>query len=130
MSKLESTLALAIDLFNQQAFFECHEVLEDLWRPLPPSPEKTFLQGLLQVGVGYYHWQNGNYTGTKNKLEAGLDKLKATIQASNYPCPVPLALLIAAVQADLNRVLTQTDRMLPPYPANAIPQLERLSNQT
>ena len=41
----------AIDLFNHQQFFECHEVLEDLWRPLPEGSEKLFLQGLIQIAV-------------------------------------------------------------------------------
>lgn len=40
------------------------------------GPDKTFLQGLLQVGVGFYHLQNRNYTGAKNLLTAGLEKLR------------------------------------------------------
>lgn len=128
MSNPESTLPLAIELFNRQAFFECHEVLEDLWRPLPPGPEKTLLQGLLQVGVGYYHWQRNNRTGTKNKLEAGLEKLKTLSQTPDYVCPILLPPVIAIAQADLNRVFEQVDQTLPPYPATSLPQLERVLN--
>lgn len=124
MSPSEPTLAVAINLFNRQDFFECHEVLEDLWHPLPPSPEKTFLQGLLQVGVGYYHWQKNNYTGTKNKLTSGLEKLTSVIQDSSYQCPIDLLRLISSAQGDLNRVVEQEDRILPPYPAATIPKLE------
>lgn len=124
MNSSEPTLALAIDLFNRQAFFECHEVLEDLWRPLPPSPHKTFLQGLLQVGVGYHHWQKSNYTGAKNKLASGLEKLDSVIKAPNYQCPIDLLPLIASTEADLNRVVEQENRILPPYPADTISKLE------
>lgn len=124
MRPSEPTLALAIDLFNRQAFFECHEVLEDLWRPLPPSPHKTFLQGLLQVGVGYHHWQKSNYTGAKNKLTSGLEKLSSVIKDSHYQCPTDLLPLIASAQADLNRIVEQEDRILPSYPASTISKLE------
>ncbi len=65
--------------FNARQFFDCHETIEDdLWRPMAEGPDKTFLQGLLQVGVGFYHLQNGNYTGAKNLLAAGLGKLRTT----------------------------------------------------
>ncbi|MBY0404526.1 MAG: DUF309 domain-containing protein, partial [Cyanobacteria bacterium] len=64
-----------VALFNQEEFFECHEVLEDLWRPLPPGGERELVQGILQVGVGFYHLQKGNERGAKNVLGMGLTRL-------------------------------------------------------
>jgi predicted metal-dependent hydrolase len=72
------SVAEAVRLLNRQAFFECHEVLEDLWRPLPPGPEKRFLQGVIQVDVGFHHLVNGNEAGAKSLLRSGLDKLTDT----------------------------------------------------
>lgn len=117
-------LSEAIDLFNRQAFFECHEVLEDLWRPLSPDPEKTCLQGLLQVGVGFYHWQRGNAVGARNKLQSGLEKLEAVAQQAQYQPPFSMAQVIPSSRVLLNRLLEQEgDGSLPPYPESEIPKL-------
>jgi hypothetical protein len=108
----------AVALFNQGEFFECHEVLEDLWRPLPPSTEKTFLQGLLQVGVGFHHWRNGNLTGAKNLLEAGCEKLATVLQDNAFPAPFPIAPLLTVSQERLQQVRAE-------YPAsNEFPQIQ------
>lgn len=117
MTSATPTIAEAIDLFNRQAFFECHEVLEDLWRPLPPGPEKMFLQGLLQVGVGYYHWQRGNFTGARNKLSSGLEKLETVASQKGYAAPVTLLPLIQQVQTALHSPIEQGADNMPPCPA-------------
>ncbi len=117
-------LSEAIDLFNRQAFFECHEVLEDLWRPLPPGPEKTYLQGLLQVGVGFYHWQRGNAVGARNKLQSGLEKLEAVAQQVQYQPPYSMTQIIPSSRVLLNRLLEQESGSLPPYPESEIPKLD------
>jgi predicted metal-dependent hydrolase len=118
------TIEAAINLFNRQAFFECHEVLEELWKPLPPGPEKTFLQGLLQVGVGFYHWQRGNPVGARNKLLSGLEKLEVVAAQTQYKPPVPLKALIFDSQLLLNRLLEQHGDSLPDFPVELIPKLE------
>ncbi len=60
-------LAAGIALFNQGAFFEAHEALEDVWRAAP-QPEKKFLQGLIQVAVALHHHGNGNLAGARSVL--------------------------------------------------------------
>jgi len=70
-------LQKAVSDFNETAFFECHEVLEELWRPMSPEqPLRTFMQGWIQVAVGFHHWQQNNAVGACNLLQAGLSKLK------------------------------------------------------
>lgn len=66
--------AQGIELFNQQAFFECHEVLEDLWRPMR-GPRRLFLQGVIHLAVGFYHHQQANPIGAERQLRKGLKKL-------------------------------------------------------
>jgi predicted metal-dependent hydrolase len=66
--------AHGIDLFNRSAFFECHEVLEDLWRPAR-GPRRLFLQGVIHLAVGLYHHQQRNRTGAERQLRKGLKKL-------------------------------------------------------
>jgi len=56
-----------IRLFNRAAFFEAHEVLEDVWRA-SPEPEKKFYQGLIQIAVGLHHYGTGNLVGARSLL--------------------------------------------------------------
>jgi uncharacterized protein len=59
--------------FNEaRDYFECHEVMEELWLEEGRSP---LYQGLLQVAVGLYHHANGNVSGSIKLFSAGLDKL-------------------------------------------------------
>jgi hypothetical protein len=67
-----------IRLFNSGAYFEAHEVLEDVWRAAP-VPEKTFLQGLIQVAVGLHHHSKGNFVGARSLLS------RAARNLSGYP---------------------------------------------
>jgi uncharacterized protein len=64
-----------VALFNARKYFEAHEVWEELWL-VEPEPEKTFLQGLIQVAAACLHDSRGNISGTQSLLAAGLAKLK------------------------------------------------------
>lgn len=121
MEPADISIEAAIALFNRHAFFECHEVLEDLWRPLPPGPQKQFLQGLLQVGVGYYHWQRGNYTGAKNKLQSGIEKLAQVARQAEYSPPVDVSFVLA--KAEQAQALLLSSSKLPTLPLALIPRL-------
>jgi len=68
--------AHGIALFNSRHFFEAHEAWEEIWLRTQP-PEKTFLQGLIQVTAAFHHHSRNNLRGTKSLLRAGLDKLDA-----------------------------------------------------
>ena len=56
-------LKLGIGCFNRQEFFDCHEVLEEVWLAEPPE-EKPFYQGLIQVAAAFHHYQRGNRRGS------------------------------------------------------------------
>lgn len=49
-------------LFNEQEFFEAHEVWEDLWAE-SHGDTRRFYQGLIQAAVGLCHFANGNLRG-------------------------------------------------------------------
>ncbi|MCD9025615.1 DUF309 domain-containing protein [Cohnella sp. NL03-T5] len=53
-------------------YFECHEVMEELWLEEGRNP---LLQGLLQAAVGLHHWDNGNRSGAVKLMTAALSKL-------------------------------------------------------
>jgi uncharacterized protein len=67
--------ARGIELFNTRYFFEAHEAWEEIWLHTEP-PEKTFLQGLIQVTAAFHHHSRENLRGTKSLLCAGLLKLE------------------------------------------------------
>jgi len=64
-----------IEEFNRGEFFECHEYLEEAWMQ-EPGKVRFLYQGILQVGVGFYHQQNGNWRGATGLLRNGTVRLK------------------------------------------------------
>jgi uncharacterized protein len=61
--------------FNRGEFYECHEYLEEAWMQ-EPRRIRFLYQGILQVGVGFYHQQNGNWRGATGLLRNGTTRLK------------------------------------------------------
>ena len=65
-----------IEEFNKGEFYECHEYLEEAWMQ-EPKRVRFLYQGILQVGVGFYHLGNGNWRGATSLLRKGTIRLKA-----------------------------------------------------
>jgi len=65
----------AIEEFNGGRYFECHDTLEALW-VLASGEERRFLQGLIQVSVGFYHFFNANPSGALSQWGKGTGKLR------------------------------------------------------
>jgi uncharacterized protein len=68
-------LVHGIEQFNAGEFFEQHETLELLWRDTR-TPVRGLYHGILQVGVGFHHWRNGNFHGASTLLEEGIERLR------------------------------------------------------
>ena len=64
-----------IRLFNEGQFFECHEVLEDLWIE-DRSEYRELIQGLIKVAVAFYHVKEDNVKGAVKVLSNGLQQLE------------------------------------------------------
>jgi uncharacterized protein len=64
-----------IILFNSGEFFKAHEVWEEIWMAAF-EPEKTFLQGLIQLAAAFHHYSRGNRNGAQSLATAALDKLE------------------------------------------------------
>ena len=43
--------------FNEQLYFEAHEVLEDIWLPIRGEAQANFYKGLIQMAGGFVHLQ-------------------------------------------------------------------------
>ena len=63
-------------LFNEEDFFESHEVLEELWSDTHDERRK-FYQGLIQVAVGLLHFGNGNLGGARKLYGSSRKYLEA-----------------------------------------------------
>ncbi|MNO96347.1 hypothetical protein D3C76_880150 [compost metagenome] len=60
--------------FNRdQDYFECHEVLEELWLLKNRDP---LYKGLLQVAVGLYHFRNNNVVGGRKMMISAVQQLE------------------------------------------------------
>jgi predicted metal-dependent hydrolase len=67
-------LAEGLRCYRAAEFFAAHEHWEAVWLKMP-EPEKTFLQGLIQVAAAFHHLQRGNREGTSSLLRAALRRL-------------------------------------------------------
>jgi hypothetical protein len=65
-----------IDLFNERKFYEQHEEIEHEWHA-ERGPLRRLYQGLLQIGVGFYHALNRNHQGAVLLLTQGTEKVDA-----------------------------------------------------
>ncbi|BBH19337.1 hypothetical protein Back11_06820 [Paenibacillus baekrokdamisoli] len=81
-------------LFNVDAdYFECHEVMEELWLE---EGRSLLYQGLLQAAVGLHHWRNDNYSGAVKLFDQAENKL---VQYPN----VRMGLDLGQLRADIAR---------------------------
>jgi predicted metal-dependent hydrolase len=75
---LRKAMGEAALCFNAGLFFEAHEHLEHFWAAQPKGATKRFLQGIIQISVGFHHAGAGKYDGAINQLGKGLDKTSGT----------------------------------------------------
>jgi uncharacterized protein len=94
--------SLYVDFFHyfniEKDYFECHEVLEELWLETGREP---FYQGLLQVAVGLYHFQNENINGAIKMMVAASEKL------SKYPEPIYMGIHLQNLKQHTEQCLQQ-----------------------
>jgi uncharacterized protein len=67
-------LIKGIAQFNRGEYFEQHETLERLWLAEPRDVRRLY-QGILQVGVAFYHLRRANHHGTVVMLMRGVHNL-------------------------------------------------------
>ncbi len=73
-SEREEKFQRGFEQFNAREFFAAHETWEEIWLAAP-EPDKTFLQGIIQVAAAFHHYRRGNPAGTQSLLDGGLRKL-------------------------------------------------------
>jgi predicted metal-dependent hydrolase len=111
-----------IQEFNRGEFYECHEYLEEAWMQ-EPRPVRSLYQGILQVGVGFYHQQNGNWRGATGLLRNGTQRLKEFE-------PETLGIDVARLVRECERCLEELEELgrerVREFDASKIPTVERV----
>ncbi|OEH93993.1 DUF309 domain-containing protein [Bacillus solimangrovi] len=59
--------------FNEQDYYTCHDLLEEIWMT---DKSNSFLKGLLQMSVAIYHYEYGNVKGARIMMKAAHNYLK------------------------------------------------------
>jgi hypothetical protein len=109
-------LAQGLRDYSAANFFAAHEAWETVWLTAP-QPEKTFLQGLIQVTVAFHHLQRSNPLGATRLLTAALRKLEPH---SPTFCGIDTALLCDDIRDRLHTL--DTDPAHQPTPPRIHPQ--------
>ena len=74
----EDDFLKALNLFNNQNWYEAHDAFEDIWNTLD-GDERQVIQGILQVSVSQFHLSKGNLNGATILLGEGLGRIKNRI---------------------------------------------------
>ena len=75
IKNLEDNFLNALNLFNNQKWYEAHDAFEDIWNTLQ-GDERQIIQGILQVSVSQFHLSKGNLNGATILLGEGLGRIK------------------------------------------------------
>jgi predicted metal-dependent hydrolase len=109
-----------IEEFNRGEFYECHEYLEEAWMQ-EPGRVRFLYQGILQVGVGFYHLQNGNWRGATGLLRNGAVRLKEFE-------PVTLGIDVAKLVRESERCLRELESLgrerIDEFDRSGVPKVE------
>jgi uncharacterized protein len=92
--------------FNRGAYFEAHELWEDVWHALDAGArpvERLAVQGLIQIAAGLHHLQQGRPRPAAQLLRKGLTKLSAEA------FPRMADLRVGALAREVARLLVQLE---------------------
>jgi len=70
-----------IRLFNEEEFFECHDMLEELWTETR-GEERKFYQGLIQAAVALFHFGNENIGGARKLYGSSCNYLESYLESN------------------------------------------------
>jgi hypothetical protein len=113
-------MAEAALCFNAGLFFEAHEHLEHQWAAQPRGVTRRFLQGIIQISVGFHHAHEGNYDGAVNQLAKGLEKVAGTTgEMLGLDCTDFLPKVAAAREA----IVRRGPAGMTPVPLSEIPRM-------
>ena len=108
-------------LFNEKEFFECHDVIEELWLETDSAdPHRNLYKGVIQAAAALYQYQRGIPSGAFGLYRTSVSYLK------KY-APRALGLDVRQLVGDMNACFEhlkgQKDARHAPIPARLVPRL-------
>ena len=100
--RFKESLKEAIDLFNNQKWYEAHDAFEDIWNDLV-GDERQIVQGILQVSVSQFHLNKGNLNGAMILLGEGLGRIRNRVSED---LGIDLLLFCSILESLLNKLHT------------------------
>ena len=100
----KESLHEAIDLFNNQKWYEAHDAFEDIWNDLV-GDERQIVQGILQVSVSQFHLTKGNLNGAMILLGEGLGRIRNRVSED---LEIDLISFCNGLESLLNKLHTKT----------------------
>ena len=76
--EIEKYFSKGLIAFNNKNFYDAHEHWEDMWSNYY-FKDRLFIQGLIQVSVGYFHITNLNLKGANGLFTKCIPKLEKFI---------------------------------------------------
>jgi predicted metal-dependent hydrolase len=74
----EEAMEKARSYFNNERFWECHEVLEGIWKKTHEG-EKDLLQGIILVAAAFVHYQKNENEICLSIMDRAMEKLQNAI---------------------------------------------------
>ena len=102
--RFKKSLHEAIELFNNQKWYEAHDAFEDIWNDLV-GDERQIIQGILQVSVSQFHLNKGNLNGAMILLGEGLGRIRNRVSED---LEIDLILLCSSLESLLSKLHTKT----------------------
>ena len=93
--EMEILFRKGLSEYEKGDYFEAHEAWEDLWSDYY-TPDRRFIQGLIQLSVSFVHLGNGNMVGAKSLLKKCQDKFS---DFSGIQRGIDLVELASAIEA-------------------------------
>ena len=92
-----------LELFNEKDYFECHEVIEELWLETPSDdPYRDLYKGVIQAAAAIYQFDRGILSGAKGLYKTSVEYL------GGY-APRTLGLNIEKMILDLKRCFKELE---------------------
>ncbi len=107
----DSRFLKGVRLFNEQEFFACHDVLEDLWGETL-GHDRAFYQGLIHAAVALFHFEGGNLGGARKMYESARGYL---LPYGTSHLGVDLEVFLSGLRACFEPLLVATNE----YPSDA-----------
>ena len=108
IGKKEDVVRVSINLFNAQRYWECHEVLEGLWRQENSGKEKDLQQGIILAASALVHAQKNEPDVCFGMITRALEKLDKWKETNYFSMNITYLKTILRTMLHTRRIFFQS----------------------